>query len=124
MTNTAKPKKISPDFIRIDARGSLTELLNGVKFENMSTGFMKKGAVMGEHYHKETVVYFFLISGQAQARFRNVKSGSNGRMKLGENKGITIPAFYFHEIKFTQDARFIMVKSIKYDEKNPDTYSK
>ncbi|MCX6706177.1 MAG: WxcM-like domain-containing protein [Candidatus Woesebacteria bacterium] len=115
--------KISkPNFIREDDRGTFAEFINGDLWKNFSYGKMRSGAVMGNHYHKKTTVLFYLISGSVQVDIFNVKENTLERINLKENEGVTLEPYFSHAIRFLQNGTFVMAKSLKYNNKKPDTF--
>ncbi len=115
--------KISPSFERNDERGLFQEVLNDGHWENLIRGQMNTGAVIGNHYHKETVVFFYLTKGSARVRTVNVNSGAREDFGLQANQGILLKVNESHAIRFEEQSEFIMLKSLRYDPKNPDTYA-
>ncbi len=59
-----------------DARGVIIDVLVGVKIDAVTYLTSKKGAVRGNHFHKKTVQYTYLISG----RMRYLTSDGAGRV--------------------------------------------
>lgn len=115
-----KTKVLKPKFERQDKRGELVEIINGKNFKNLSYGDMKKGAVMGNHFHKKTSVSFFLTKGGAQITLKDIKTGKENKLIINQGEGVEIPPYHHHIIKFIKTSSFIMSKSLKYDPK--DTY--
>lgn len=113
---------LSPTHVREDERGSFIEFLNGQRVANVSCGKMRKGAVMGNHYHKKTSVYFFLVSGSAAIINLNVQTKKRESFSLHKNEGTVFNPFVSHAIEFRQDSTFIMAKTRAYNAKNTDTY--
>ena len=113
---------LKPTFERSDKRGLFVEILNGIKLKNLSYGAMKKGAVMGNHYHKKTKVVFFLTGGLAKVDLLDVETGATETVTIEKNEGIELPSGNSHAIRFLENSSFIMGKSEKYDSENPDTY--
>ena len=111
-----------PNFIRKDERGLFVEALNGIVWKNISYGIMKKGSVMGNHYHKKTSVYFFIIKGSVRIDSVDIHAKEVQAITLQENEGVIFFPNHSHAITFTQDSIFIMGKSEKYDQNNPDTF--
>jgi quercetin dioxygenase-like cupin family protein len=83
---------------------------------------MKKGAVLGNHYHKRTRVFFYLTRGAAQVATLNVETGEKDRFGLKENEGIFFEVNESHAVRFTIESEFVMLKSLPYDHAEPDTY--
>lgn len=111
-----------PTFVRHDKRGQFIEVINGLRFENLSYGRMKKGAILGNHYHKKTVLFFFIIDGRAEVKKFNIKTKQRSQIRLDNNQGVVIERLYFHTITFLKESFFIMAKSKKNRSDNPDTF--
>lgn len=121
--NKIQLKVLESTFIRRDKRGVFVEILNKGIWKNISFGKMKKGAILGDHYHKKTDLFLFIINGRAQIDMVDIKSKKVETMVLKNNQGAFIKRGYFHKVKFLTDSIFIMSKSEKYNPKNPDTYN-
>ena len=115
-------KMIKPSFIRNDERGTFIEALNDSEWANVSYGSMKKGAVMANHYHKKTQVFFYITKGAVKVDIINVYNKELSTFNLKVNEGVIFKPNYSHAIRFLQPSTFVMGKSIKYDEHSPDTY--
>lgn len=114
---------LNPTFIREDERGLFVEAINGTVWENVSYGIMKSGAVMGNHYHKQTDVFFYIIKGEAKVDIVDVETKEIGSAILSKNEGIYLERNFSHAIRFKEETIFIMGKSKKYDSHNADTFS-
>ncbi len=113
---------LTPSFTRSDQRGTLTEVLNDGHWESLLTGSMTPGAVMGNHYHNETLVFFFLVQGVAAVRTVNVATQARDSFMLTSGQGVILHTGESHVIEFVQPSDFIMLKSLRYDPANPDTF--
>jgi quercetin dioxygenase-like cupin family protein len=113
---------LKASFTRTDARGTLTEVLNDGHWESLLTGSMSPGAVMGNHYHRETQVFFYLVSGAANIRTIDVETGVRDAVALGTGEGVLLHTGESHAIVFAEPSDFIMLKSRRYDPANPDTF--
>jgi len=82
---------------------------------------MKKGAVMGNHYHTKGKVCFFLINGEAEVVAKNVKSKTKlTKLKLKTNEGVIIGPYEAHAWRFLKPSTFLVLKSLKYNNKKSD----
>jgi dTDP-4-dehydrorhamnose 3,5-epimerase-like enzyme len=113
---------IRPSFQRSDARGLFQEVLNEGRWESIITGRMRAGAVLGNHYHKHTLVFFFLLGGAADVRTVHVETGARDAFTLGANEGVILRTDESHAITFSEEGDFLLLKSAKYDPAAPDTY--
>jgi len=114
---------VEPGTVRVDARGTFIEALNGGRWESLICGSMKAEAVMGDHFHRQTVVFFFLTAGAAQIDTVDVTSGERDRVRLDANQGLLLRTGESHAIRFLQDSQFVMLKSRRYDAADPDTFA-
>ena len=112
----------APSFTRVDARGTLHELMNAGTWKSVLYGRMKRHAIMGNHYHKQTDVLFFLARGRAEVLCVNPRTGRRRRATLNHLEGILLPAWTAHAIRFAASSAFVILKSRRYDQKRPDTF--
>ncbi len=112
-----------PTHVREDSRGSFIEIVNAGPWETVVTGTMGAGAVLGHHYHKQTLVFLFLISGRARVASVDVATGRRRNTVLDAGKGIYLKPNSAHAIRFDQESTFILLKSRPYREDDPDTFA-
>ncbi len=116
------PDVIRPSFTRQDGRGILTELLNSGQWQSLLYGDMQTGAVIGNHYHEKTDVFFFILSGSAFVFRIDPASGlPSPHQQLRAHEGTFLKAGVAHAIRFSTDSAFVMAKSLRYDPNHPDT---
>jgi len=115
-------KVIAPAFERNDGRGLFQEVLNEGSWESLVRGRMKPGAVMGNHYHKHTVIFFYIVRGEARITTVNVETGEKDRFVLESGRGVMLMTNESHAINFTEESEFILLKSLRYCPEDPDTY--
>lgn len=114
---------VTPGFERKDARGVFREVLNGFEARTFVCGEMTEGAVLGNHYHRKTRVFFYLTSGSAGVSTVNVVTGTRDSFVLAANEGCFFEVNESHAVRFTRPGGFVMLKSLAYDPDDPDTYS-
>jgi quercetin dioxygenase-like cupin family protein len=112
---------LGPRFERRDGRGVFREVLTGFPAGTVVCGQMGAGAVMGNHYHRRTRVFFYLLAGRAGVRTLNVETGAADQFLLAENQGVMLEPGESHAIRFLVDSEFLMLKSLPYDPTDPDT---
>ncbi|MDZ4769267.1 MAG: hypothetical protein SGJ24_09075 [Chloroflexota bacterium] len=113
---------LKPGFVRRDDRGTLTEILNADSWASILHGEMVAGAVIGNHYHKETVVFLYLLSGGADITTVHVHTGMRDHFVLQAGEGVMLVTDESHAVRFTVRSQFLLLKSHPYDRDNPDTY--
>jgi quercetin dioxygenase-like cupin family protein len=117
------PHEILPtSFERNDERGVFREILNTGHWESLIAGRMNPQAVIGNHFHKKTVIFFHISQGSARIRTIDVKTGERDDFSLRSGQGVILRTNESHAIRFLEESDFIMLKSVKYDPADPDTF--
>jgi quercetin dioxygenase-like cupin family protein len=109
-----------PVYTRRDARGTFDELVNTGQWESVISGRMTKGAVMGHHYHDHTVVAVFLLEGRARVVTIEVGTKARAEHEIGPGQGFVFRPSEARAIHYLEDARFLLLKSHRYDAAAPD----
>jgi dTDP-4-dehydrorhamnose 3,5-epimerase-like enzyme len=113
---------VVPGFERRDDRGVFREVLNDFDARTLVCGEMKAGAVLGNHFHRRTRVFFYLAHGQAEVRTLDVETGERDLFTLLENQGVFFEVNESHAVRFLRAGEFAMLKSLPYDPADPDTF--
>jgi dTDP-4-dehydrorhamnose 3,5-epimerase-like enzyme len=113
---------VVPGFERRDDRGVFREVVNGFDARTLVCGEMKEGAVLGNHFHRRTRVFFYLAHGEARVRTLHVETGEKDLFFLREAEGVFFEVNESHAIRFLRDGEFVMLKSLSYDPADPDTF--
>lgn len=111
-----------PLYERRDERGSFAEILNSGSWEALICGSMNPDAVMGNHYHEKTTVFFYLVKGSARIKTVHVETNAGDEFLLGCGQGVLLPTRESHAIRFLEESEFVMLKSHRYDPTDPDTF--
>jgi quercetin dioxygenase-like cupin family protein len=93
-----------PNFI--DHRGEITDIIDGVDVNSITLMTSKKGAVRGNHYHKQTIQYLYLIKGKLEYY---TQQGDNEIEKTVLLKGdfVETPKNVKHAFRALEDSTFI-----------------
>ena len=113
---------VEPGFARRDERGTFLEIVNGFESRTAVWGRMRAGAVLGNHFHRETRVFFFLVSGRARVATVHAETGERDAFSLEPGQGCIFEVLESHAIRFLEDGDFVMLKSLTYDPANSDTH--
>ena len=113
---------VPASFVRRDERGTFIDVVTGGRWETVITGRMKPGAVLGNHYHKLTEMFFFVTEGSCRVDVECVKTGERRRVEVPAGHGVHLRPFESHAIRFDTESTFILLKSRAYDRADPDTY--
>lgn len=83
---------------------------------------MNAGAVLGNHYHKQTRMFFFVTTGLAKIDLVKVDSGERRSHDIESQHGLHLEPGEAHAIRFAKESTFLLLKSQPFDENNPDTF--
>ena len=116
------PTRFSP-YIRTDARGTFIEIINGDDaWRSINWGKMKKGAVMGNHYHKKNTAFFSILQGEAR-----VEVWKKGKKKqsycIRSNQGIFFMPYDIHTVTFLKPSSYLLLKKNKFNESAKDIFA-
>ena len=109
-----------PVYVRRDGRGLFEELLNTGRWESLINGRMDAGAVMGHHYHHHTIVAFFLLEGRSRIVTLDVGTRARHEYEIRAGQGFIFRPSEARTITHQEDVRFLMLKSHRFDPKDPD----
>ena len=106
-------KRIKAEFNHTDGRRSLTQLITK-PIEQVNIYEANHGAELGNHFHKETVEYFYVVRGVLKYNDHTVvKKGDLFYPELGEK----------HTVKVVSDkATFLTFLTKAYNVKEPDIH--
>ena len=107
-------KILSPEFIDSDKRRILTQLLTA-SLRQVNYYEAKSGSILGNHYHKETVEYFFLIEGSLIY--------NNGSVIDGGTLFVVYP-MEKHTLTCLTDIKMLTFLTKEYNQENPDVWKK
>jgi dTDP-4-dehydrorhamnose 3,5-epimerase-like enzyme len=114
---------IEPIYTRRDERGEFQEIIREYPWYTVIVGQMHPGSEMGHHYHIETCIFFYLLSGSASIRMIDVVTQAKSFHDIRAGQGVLLVPNQAHAIRFLEESNFLMLKSIGYNPENPDTYS-
>jgi dTDP-4-dehydrorhamnose 3,5-epimerase-like enzyme len=114
---------VSPSMVREDSRGVLIEVVNAGPWETVLTGALRRGGVLGNHYHQRTRMFLFLLEGSADVHLVDVASGRRTVGRLAAGEGTYLETRIAHAVVFREESRFLLLKSHPYQPEDSDTYS-
>ncbi len=97
-----------------DKRGNISDIFYKTNIEHVSVVNSKKGALRGDHYHKETVQTMYMAKGSLRYYYQKINP-DNGK-RIGKAKSIVIeegamvttPPFEIHSLEILADNQFIV----------------
>jgi quercetin dioxygenase-like cupin family protein len=121
MARTAKLQ--APTFKRVDDRGTLVEVVNAGPWETVITGTMRPGAVLGNHYHKLTRMFFYLVQGEARVDVVDVASGTRWSRRVAAGEGLYLECGEAHAIRFSRESNYLLLKARRFSPTDADTFA-
>lgn len=115
-------RKKKPTFSRHDQRGTFFEIVNEGPWETIVHGSMKVDSVMGNHYHKHCVAFFYLIRGEAEISIYDIATKQRGTIVLTANEGIFFYPYELHVIKYLDASDYMLLKSQRYHDDEADIH--
>ncbi len=110
---------------KIDARGSLVELIKSRHFGQIFVSKTHGGIVRGNHYHNTKTEKFCVIHGKALIRFRHILSDEvlSYHLSGDDIQIVDIPPGYTHSIENLSDEAMIVLfwADQIFNPENPDT---
>jgi len=118
--------------VKKDDRGWLAEILRsgnltgGARLSQIFVTVGNPGKTKGKHYHTRKTEWFSVVSGDAKLYLRDVRTGEEKVVPMGEKNMVTvaIPPHIAHAITSDGGRPFylIVVASEDFDPKDPDTF--
>jgi quercetin dioxygenase-like cupin family protein len=89
-----------------DARGSITDILDGVPLNAVTIITNKKGAVRANHFHKKTIQYTYVLTGRVRYVSRGKKGGTTTVIMKPGDLAVS-PPHEAHATEALTDATFL-----------------
>ncbi|KKT77456.1 MAG: Cupin 2 conserved barrel domain protein [Candidatus Giovannonibacteria bacterium GW2011_GWC2_44_8] len=97
-------KKITPVFK--DKRGSIFDILE-VPVSHVGIVTFKKGAVRGNHYHKKSAQYSYILSGKIELTIKKINEKRARDRILKEGDLTTIPPNMIHTYRALENSSML-----------------
>ena len=113
---------IQPDFQFDDDRGSLVQLIrDGYKQVNVITS--TKNVERGNHYHKENIEAFYIISGKFELKLK--KDNIEETYVFSEGDMFRIQPYVIHSFYYLEDTTLVSMysKGVEKDDGTKDIYT-
>lgn len=99
-------KKLVPAFQ--DARGVITDILQHTPVDSVSVITCVKGAIRANHYHKKSIQYSYVLSGQILA-YTQLPDGSVEAQHLVEGDMLESPPLERHALHAVEDSVLLII---------------
>jgi len=90
-----------------DRRGTITDIFTNDCKDHATVIFSKKGAIRGDHYHKKSIQYTFVVSGRLQVLSQRLGQKKIYRHWLGPNDLMVHKANEIHTLIALKDTIFL-----------------
>lgn len=90
-----------------DGRGTITDIFTNGSKDHVTIIFSKKGAVRGNHYHKKSIQYTFVVSGQLTMLSKKGEKGRIYKHILKPNDLMTHEPNEAHAMRADKDTFFL-----------------
>ena len=109
-----KVEKLGPTFS--DERGAITDILSG-EMHNIGIITQKKGAIRGNHYHKDQAQYTYVLKGKIEMTTKDLREKDPKPVTtiITEGDLITHPAMVAHAYKALEDSVFLAITTRRRD---------
>ncbi len=91
-----------------DKRGIIQDICINGDFEHATYIFMKRGGIRGNHYHKKTTQYMFVIEGKLEYYYSKENEKAK-KVILNPGDFIETPAFEHHAVKPLKDTKVLVL---------------
>jgi len=115
-------KIVKPNAVVADDRGKLIEVLLNIGYKQMNHVITKKGVTRGNHYHKTTREFFYIIRGKIIVTVTNVKTNNTTRFTASPSDCFIIEPYENHTVEFLEDTEWIVLLSENFNAENPDIH--
>ena len=122
-----KEKVSFPLKMKVDSRGSFTELLKTQNCGQISVNISKPGITKGQHWHNSKWEFFIVVSGHGLIEERKIGSNEALRFEVSgeEIKAVHMLPGYTHNIinlSETENLVTVMWANEQFDPNKPDTF--
>ena len=91
-----------------DNRGQITDIIQHTPFDSVTVITCVKGAIRGNHYHKESIQYSYVLSGRVLA-YTQLPDGEVETADLVENDLLETPVLERHALQALEDSVLIII---------------
>lgn len=91
-----------------DERGEITDLLEKERIHSVTLITACKGSVRGNHYHKETWQYAYILSGRMRVLVKALPSGEVQESAVRQGDLILHPPMEAHVMVADEDSSFMV----------------
>lgn len=91
-----------------DSRGTITDILQHTPVDSVTIITCVKGAIRANHYHKESIQYSYVMSGEMKA-YTQLPDGPMESRILGKGDMLESPPFERHALHAVEDSVLVII---------------
>lgn len=91
-----------------DHRGDITDILQHIPVDSVTVITSAAGSIRGNHYHKESLQYLYLMSGRVRS-YAQAPGQAIEAAELAPGDLLTTPPLERHAIEALEDSVFIVI---------------
>ncbi len=112
-------RRLTPYTKNLDERGGFLGITRD-QWAEVNFIETSAGQVRGEHYHKETVELFFIISGEINISIEDVRTGTRNEFIVAKGDIFIVDPYEMHTFRTISDSQWINMLSHPLDPDFPD----
>jgi dTDP-4-dehydrorhamnose 3,5-epimerase-like enzyme len=93
-----------------DQRGSITDIVEKLDFNGATIIESKKGSIRGNHYHKKTIQYIYVLYGKMKSKAKKLNEPII-EVIVEQGDLISHDAFEAHNFEALEDTLFLVLSS-------------
>jgi len=112
---------LTPETVNKNNKRTLTQLFTA-DIKQVNTYSVTRGAILGNHYHKETYEYFYITKGSFLMQSKD-KQGVLIEKVIGPGSLFVIEPYTVHTIEsLSKDGQFMTFLTKEFKQESPDIY--
>ena len=112
---------LTPEFTHSDSRRTISQMLTE-PIAQVNTYFIKKGSTLGNHYHKVTKEYFFVIEGELYMDIQPLGEKETKGSVLSTGDFFLVEPLEVHKVEAITDVRLMTLLTKAFTEEDPDIH--
>ena len=103
-----KIEKITVNFS--DERGSITDIVDSLDFNGATIIKSKTGCIRGNHYHKKTIQYVYILEGKMKSTAKKINEAVEVAI-VGPGDLVSHETYEAHNFEALEDTTFLVLSS-------------
>lgn len=107
-----------------NSRGYLIEFpIKNYKVEQVNMLFSYADTIRGNHYHKVTEEFFFVVNGHAKVTIQNVTTKEESSFIVKKGDSFSVYPYNLHTLDFVEDTLIMSFYSKEFDMNDTDIFT-